>query len=134
MRRILIVADRLLGGAELRERLALKKSTDPDIELFVLVPRHTGDETAAAGDGSALADLKYKVDGAVGDSDPLVAVKNVLKEQPFNEIIVATPPAGRSRWVRMDLAHRMERVTKLPVEHLAGEEPAVAEETRAASV
>ena len=30
MRRILIVADRLLGGAELRERLALKKSTDPE--------------------------------------------------------------------------------------------------------
>ena len=38
MRRILIVADRLLGGAELRERLALKKSTDPEIEVFVLVP------------------------------------------------------------------------------------------------
>ena len=37
MRKILIVADRLLGGAELRERLALKKSTDPDIEVFVLV-------------------------------------------------------------------------------------------------
>ena len=31
MRRILIVADQLLGGTELRERLALKKSTDPEI-------------------------------------------------------------------------------------------------------
>ena len=34
----------------------------------------------------------------------------------------------------MDVAHRIERVTKLPVANLAGEDPHVAEETRAASV
>ena len=78
MRRILIVADHLLGGAELRERLALKKSADPDIELFVLVPELSGDEAAAAGPDApasaermlavelaTLADLQYKVEGAV---------------------------------------------------------------------
>ena len=103
MRRILIVADRLLGGAELRERLALKKSTDPEIEVFVLVPQRT----ATAGDGTAksaeqilelelavLRDLQYEVDGAVGEADPLAAVRTLLESRPFDEIIVATLPAG----------------------------------------
>ena len=47
MRRILIIADRLMGGADLRERLALKKSTDPEVDIFVLVPQR---------DASALTD------------------------------------------------------------------------------
>src|SRR5688572_26103744 len=47
MRRILIVADQLLGATELRERLALKKSTDPEIGVFVLVPARAAD---SAGD------------------------------------------------------------------------------------
>ena len=33
----------------------------------------------------------------------------------------------------MDLAHRIERVTKLPVEEVAGEEPDAAEEARLAA-
>ncbi len=143
MRKILIVADRLLGGAELRERLALKKSTDPDIEVFVLVPQRT----ATAGDSNAksaeqilelelavLRDLQYEVDGAVGDADALAAVRTLLESRPFDEIIVATLPAGASRWVRMDLAHRMQRLTKLPVEEVAGEEPDAAEEERLAQL
>ena len=83
MRRILIVADRLLGGAELRERLALKKSTDPEIEVFVLVPAAQRGRGDAGGDRSAerilelelavLRDLQYDVDGAVGEADPLAA-------------------------------------------------------------
>jgi CheY-like chemotaxis protein len=147
MRRILIVADRLLGGAELRERLALKKSTDPDVEVFVLVPQRAGQDSTGVGPGppksademlqlelAMLGELQYKVEGAVGDADPLSAVRNLLKERQFDEIILATPPTGVSRWVRMDLSHRMERVTKLPVDHLAGEQPAVAEETLLTSV
>jgi CheY-like chemotaxis protein len=144
MRRILIVADRLLGGAELRERLALKKSTDPDVELFVLVPARSDADTSAD-EGAVerarrnlelelvvLRDLQFSVQGTVGDPDPLVGVRTLLGERPFDEIILATSPAGASRWLRMDLAHRLQRVTKLPVEELVGEEPDVAEEARLA--
>jgi two-component system response regulator len=143
MRKILIVADRLLGGAELRERLALKKSTDPDIEVFVLVPQRTAtaDDSGARSaeqilelELAVLRDLQYEVDGAVGDADALAAVRTLLESRPFDEIIVATLPAGASRWVRMDLAHRMQRVTKLPVEEVAGEEPDAAEEARLAQL
>jgi chemotaxis family two-component system response regulator Rcp1 len=144
MRRILIVADRLLGAAELRERLALKKSTDPEVEVFVLVPQRSDDASVSGARSSAerilelelavLRDVQYEVDGAIGDADPLVAVRQLLEKRPFDEIILATLPAGASRWLRMDLAHRMQRVTKLPVEHVAGEEPDAAEEARLAAL
>lgn len=145
MRRILIVADRLLGGSELRERLALKKSTDPEIELFVLVPERRDD---GGGGGTAksaerilqlelnvLRELQYDVDGSVGEADPVAAVRAHLKDaKPYDEIILATLPAGASKWLRMDLAHRLQRVTKLPVEEVTGEEPDAAEEARLAEL
>ena len=152
MHRILVVANGMLGGAELRERLALKRSTDPDMELFVLVPASPIDDDvprpAAEADGldieqarkhldvelAALRDLKYDAEGAVGDPDPLVAVRSLLEQRPFSEIILASLPGGGARWLRMDLPHRMERVTKLPVTHIIGENPAVAEETQMAQV
>jgi CheY-like chemotaxis protein len=146
MRRILIVADRLLGGAELRERLALKKSTDPQIEVFVLVPARAEDSAGGdAGTESAerilelelavLRDLQYEVDGVVGEADPVAAVRTLLESRPLDEIIVVTQPAGgASRFLRLDLAHRLQRVTKLPVEEVAGEEPDAAETARLAEL
>jgi chemotaxis family two-component system response regulator Rcp1 len=144
MRRILVVADQLLGGVELRERLALKKSTDPHIEVFVLVPERSPAESDVRVRSAqrilelelaVLRDLQYDVDGAVGAADPLAAVRDVLATRPFDEIILlASPPAGASRWFRMDLAHRLQRATKLPVEEIAGEEPDAAEEARLAAL
>jgi CheY-like chemotaxis protein len=146
MRRILIVADRLLGATELQERLAPKKSADPEIEVFVLVPERA--PSAASGtDGTpaerilesaltVLRELQYDADGEVGDADPLAAVRQVTAARPFDEIILAAlPGGGASKWFRLDLAHRMERVTKLPVREIIGEEPAEAdEETRLAAL
>jgi two-component system response regulator len=146
MRRILIVADQLLGGTELRERLALKKSTDPEIEVFVLVPARATDGPSDAGGRESAArilelelevlrDLQYEVDGSVGEADPVSAVRTLLEARSFDEIIVATEPAsGASRFLRMDLAHRLERMTKLPVEEVEGEEPDAAETARLAEL
>ena len=50
-------------------------------------------------------------DGVVGDADPVVAVRDVLEEQSFAEIIVSTLPAGISRWLKMDLPSRVSRMT-----------------------
>ena len=65
----------------------------------------------------------------------MAAVRTLLESRPFDEIIVATQPAGgASRFLRMDLAHRLQRVTKLPVEEVAGEEPDAAETARLAEL
>ena len=106
--------------------------------MFVLVPERTDGLRRPSGSSSSssavLRDLQYDVDGAVGDADPIAAVRKLLETRAFDEIILATLPAGASRWLRMDLAHRLQRVTKLPVEEVAGEEPDAAEEARLAEL
>jgi nucleotide-binding universal stress UspA family protein len=56
-----------------------------------------------------------EADGTVGDADPAVAVKDVLRDQSFDEVILSTLPSGISRWIRMDLPSRVARMTKAPV-------------------
>jgi hypothetical protein len=54
--------------------------------------------------------LGADVEGEVGDSSPMEAVRDVLwREPPFDAIILSTLPAGVSRWLRQDLPHRIER-------------------------
>ena len=66
---------------------------------------------------------------------PWLRTRAILESRPFDEIILATLPAGgASKWLRLDLAHRLQRVTKLPVEEVAGEEPDAAEAARLAAL
>lgn len=53
--------------------------------------------------------------GEVVVGDPLQAVRRVLERSIFHQIIVSTLPAGVSKWLRMDLPHRIERAVDLPV-------------------
>jgi hypothetical protein len=62
-----------------------------------------------------------KADGEVGDADPLQAIRDVLEREQFDEIILATLPPGVSRWLRMDLPHRLQRSVDLPVTHVVSE-------------
>ncbi len=41
--------------------------------------------------------------------------------EPFDEIILSTLPPGMSRWLKMDLPHRVEAVYGLPVTHIIGQ-------------
>lgn len=62
-------------------------------------------------------------DGAVGDADPIEAVRAVLDDREFDEVVVSTLPAGLSRWLKMDLPSRLSRMTDIPV--VTVEAPAV---------
>ncbi len=62
-----------------------------------------------------------EAEGEVGDPDPLVAVRHLLEEQSFEEIIISTLPTGISRWLRMDVASRLSRTTDAPVTTLEAE-------------
>ena len=131
MRRYLVVANQTLGGehleAKVRECLAAGPSS-----FYVLVPATPPQDhlTWVEGEARALAQerldralarfraLGAEVDGEVGDSRPVAAIDDALREREFDEIILSTLHAGASRWLKMDLPHRVERGCGLPVTHI----------------
>jgi hypothetical protein len=61
------------------------------------------------------------ISGVVGDASPVLAINDVLIEQPCDEIILSTLPPGVSRWLKRDLPHRVEQRFGLPVTTVIGE-------------
>lgn len=140
MDRILLVANQTLGGDEvtnwLRERIA-----EDECELHVLVPSSVDPQGWVHDDDSdrELAEQRLEdalerfgalgipVTGEVGDSQPVAAILDVLRSREVDEIVVSTLPVGVSRWLRLDLVHRIERSVNVPVTHLvAATTPATA--------
>jgi hypothetical protein len=64
---------------------------------------------------AALAEIGATATGEVGDEDPVTAVKAALKRWPADEVLLSTLPAGLSRWLSMDLPHRLGRKCGVPV-------------------
>lgn len=62
-----------------------------------------------------------EAEGTVGQADPVVAVKEILRDESFDEVIVSTLPTGMSRWLKMDLPSRVSRMTRAPVTTLRAE-------------
>src|ERR671917_497097 len=58
------------------------------------------------------------VEGIVGDPDPVVAVMEAWDPMRFDEVVVSTLPTGSSRWLGLDLPHRLEKLTSVPVRHV----------------
>ena len=64
-----------------------------------------------------------EVQGMVGDADPVIAVHDVWDPRRFDEIVISTLPTGASRWLAVDLPHRVEKMTGVQVEHVVSAEP-----------
>ena len=64
---------------------------------------------------SRLREIGAAADGAVGDPNPMVAIENAVAEQQFDEIILSTLPPGISRWLALDLPHRVRRKFDVPL-------------------
>ena len=47
-------------------------------------------------------------DAMIGVSEPLAAVQDAVNIHGFDEIIVSTLPTRVSRWLRLDLPHKLE--------------------------
>jgi GABA permease len=67
-------------------------------------------------------ELGAEVDGEVGAPSPVEAIGDAIRAVGrFDEIILSTLPPGPSRWLRLDLPHRVERAYNLPVTHLVAD-------------
>jgi hypothetical protein len=62
-----------------------------------------------------LREAGAKADGAVGDPDPMKAIEEAVAQRRFDEIILSTLPPGISRWLALDLPHRVQRKIAVPL-------------------
>jgi hypothetical protein len=142
MRRYLVIANQTLAEREVTQAIRQRLEAGPS-SFYVLVPNTRAGDLAARVARSApiapaaslttdeqataharhrlgqllrdLRDLDAEADGDLGDADPVKAVGELLERRQFDEIILSTLPQPVSRWLGMDLPHRLQRRFGLPV-------------------
>ena len=132
-RRILLVADRTASGSHVSAAVRARAEEAPTA-VTLLVPATptrggwTWDEASARGDASrrmhAAADGLRKqgirVAAVLGDFSPLEAIRDEMRRERYDEIIISTLPTRTSRWLRSDLLTRVTREFSVPVTHVEG--------------
>jgi hypothetical protein len=122
---LLVVANVTAGSDELLD--SLRERAAQGACRFTLVMPASGAEARVRLE-EALRRMREagleNVEGRVGDPDPVVAVMDIWDPMKFDEIIVSTLPTGSSRWLGLDLPHRLEKLTSVPVRHVVSRPPA----------
>jgi hypothetical protein len=136
---VLVVANRTAESPELIEALR-ERAERGDAVFTLLVPStphgvawaadmHSGGDEAEHHMQNAVERLRSAgvqvTEGKVGDPDPIAAVQDEVNFASYDEVIVSTLPGGISKWLKLDLPHRVERVTGLPVTHVTAHEAKV---------
>ena len=136
MANVLVVANRTAESPELLEALK-QRAAQGDVVFSLLVPATPHGVAWAAdmhsGGGEAEQHMENAVErmrseglqmaaGKVGDPDPVAAVQDEVNFTKYDEIVVSTLPGGISKWLKLDLPHRVERATGLPVTHVTASE------------
>ncbi|HXV35042.1 MAG TPA: hypothetical protein VD769_13620 [Gaiellaceae bacterium] len=72
----------------------------------------------ALGAGHAVAPKARTVDAEVGDTDPVQAVEDALREFPADELVLVTHPDEQASWLEEGAAEEAFARFDLPVTHL----------------
>lgn len=114
-RSVLIIANRTAATPGLLEEVRRRAAEGP-CRFALLVPRPYWDaDTEESGVTLELAiplleeAAVGRVEGLIGDEDPVRAVSAALAEAHYDEIVLSTLPARVSRWLHMDLPARLHR-------------------------
>ncbi|MGH2673196.1 MAG: hypothetical protein ACRDHC_09485 [Actinomycetota bacterium] len=132
--RYLVVANQTLGGELLLAKIRELARAGPSA-FHVVVPAtppsdHVWTEEEAAKLATSrldsalerMARLGLDADGEVGDGSPMLAIEDAIRDQgPFEAIVLSTLPPGLSRWLRLDLPHRVESAFGIRVIHVIGD-------------
>jgi hypothetical protein len=121
---ILVVANQTAESPELLDAMRARAARGPTEFLLLLPRRGSGHEAAALALEDALErmlEAGLVVRGTVGDCDPLVAVGETWDPSRFDEVIVSTLPTHSSRWLLIDLPHRVAKVTGASVTHVVAQ-------------
>jgi hypothetical protein len=119
---VLVVANRTVDSPELMDALT-QRAQDGRIHVTLLAPTLWSEREEAQGRmDTAIATLKaagIEAEGMPGDADPIVAVQEAWNPGRYDEVVVSTLTEGASRWLQIDLPHRVARLTDCQVRHIA---------------
>jgi hypothetical protein len=132
-RRVLVVADEAVAGAELRDKL-VEHLGDGTGSVFVVAPalvhsglKHTlGDVDGAIGPAGerlqrTLEELRgagIEADGEVGDSDPMVAIQDEIQKFRPDQVLLVAHGEKDSDFAERGLLEQVQRDLDLPVVEL----------------
>ena len=121
--RVLVVANKTAASPGLLEAVRERAARSP-AEFTLLVPnpahglhRVVDPEDQSHSEAEAVIELALplledavgkRCDAIIGVSEPLAAVQDAINLHGFDEIIVSTLPTRVSRWLRLDLPHKLE--------------------------
>jgi nucleotide-binding universal stress UspA family protein len=145
MTRYLIVANQTLGGERLVARIAKLLDEGPATLRFAVpvtdaegshqwdyppTDRYIPDahqiatvlaEERLQRELARLRALGVDADGEVVAPNPVQRIRDLTEQEAFTEVIVSTLPQTVSRWLRLDLPHRLARVLSVPISQIEGE-------------
>jgi hypothetical protein len=131
--RYLVVGNKTLGGEHLLDKVRECIAAGPSSFYLVVPASPPGDHAWTEGEARTAArarldeelerlrELGADVEGDVGDSNPMLAIEDVMRDNEFDQIILSTLPLGPSRWLKLDLPDRVRTKFGLPVIHVIGE-------------
>jgi hypothetical protein len=130
-RSVLVVANRTAASDELLAALRGHAEQGPIAYTLVVPPTTAGPAAREAAEAKLRTALKrareanLELTGSLGPPDPLDAVHAVWDPRKFDEVIVSTLPGQASKWMLMDLPHRVARFTGVLVTHVVGSDEQV---------
>jgi hypothetical protein len=111
VRRVLIVANRTSATPTLLDEVR-RLSAERRSSFELLIPDAPKSEHTDWTFELALPLLERAaggpVEGLTGEQDPVEAIRRVLAEQPYDEVLISTLPKRVSKWLRRDLPRRIE--------------------------
>jgi hypothetical protein len=131
-KRVLVVANETVGGAELLDELR-RRAQGARTEVLVVSPalnsplKHwVSDEDGARAAASERLDVSlaamraagFDARGEIGDGDPLQAIEDALRTFAPDELVISTHPEGRSNWLERGVVLAAKERFDLPVTHV----------------
>jgi hypothetical protein len=127
-RRLLVVADASCRDDALSKEIQAR--LEGRVAVHVVVPIRVShlhflandeDEERQAAEEKVLSVIELlqrrgiSTTGTVGTDKPLESMSDALGAFPATHVLLATPPAGESYWLELDLLAKARALTKLPV-------------------
>ena len=120
MANVLVLANETIGGGELLDAIRERHKAG-DARFFVVVPQSKPRHGNVIYDEAVRDSAQVRVDlalafmreediegaGEVGDADPFNAALDAIRHYGIDEIIISTLPTRVSRWLRVDLPHKV---------------------------